>query len=62
MTRLWLAMRIAFEKQWVRPESGFDLREVDTYYTRPMQGPPEMAHPVARCVSAAGDMRNYRGC
>ena len=37
------ALRIAFEKQWLRPKSGFDLGGLDTYYTRPMSGPREMA-------------------
>jgi hypothetical protein len=55
-------MRIALQKQQVSCKSDFDLQALATYYTRPMRGPWEMAHPRQGCAFAAFRMRHLQRC
>ena len=50
------ATRIAFEKQRLRSESDFDLREVATYYTRPMSPPWSQPLEVDRLADGGADI------
>jgi uncharacterized protein len=49
-------MRIAFEKQGLRPKSGFDLGGLATYYTRPMSPPWSRPLEVDRLADGGADV------